>query len=148
MKTGIKRKSNGLTLSNVIFQSQQKMLIGVDNADLHYSKADVNGRPGSPIARLGPLGWTCIGPTGRQLGKRSHLIMHSFLTRDAHIEKANVGCCDVNNTLRKFWEIETHGTETKRAEDNQRKEERAGKSQVIVNTQRKSLFISCPMERR
>ena len=52
----------------------EDMLIGVDNADLHYSKVDVHGPPGSPIARLGPLGWTCIGPTGRQFEKRSHLL--------------------------------------------------------------------------
>ena len=120
------------------------LLIGVDNADLHYSKADVNGPPGSPIARLGPLGWTCIGPTGRQLGKRSHLIMHSFLTRDAHIEKANVGCCDVNNTLRKFWEIETYGTETKRAEV-MTKEERSAlekvESSLTHNGSRYSLAV-------
>ena len=37
------------------------LLIGVDNADLLYSRADVCGEPGSPIARLGPLGWSCIG---------------------------------------------------------------------------------------
>ena len=92
------------------------VLIGVDNADLHYSKVDVHGPPGGPIARLGPLGWTCIGPTGGQFEKRSHLIMHSFLTRDAPNEKTNVSCCDINNTLRNFWEIETYGTEAKRAE--------------------------------
>ena len=91
------------------------LLIGVDNADLHYSKVDVHGPPNSPTARLGPLGWTCIGPTGKQDSKRSHLIMHSFLTRDAHINKANVGCCVVNSSLRRFWEIESYGTDTKRS---------------------------------
>ena len=91
------------------------LLIGVDNADLHYSKVDVHGPPNSPTARLGPLGWTCIGPTGKQDSKRSHLIMHSFLTRDAHINKAKVDCCDVNSTLRRFWEVESYGTDTKRS---------------------------------
>ena len=37
------------------------LLIGVDQADLLYSLEDVRGRPGEPIARLTPLGWTCIG---------------------------------------------------------------------------------------
>ena len=54
------------------------LLIGLDNAGLHYSKVDVHGPPNSPTARLGPLGWTCIGPTGKPDSKRSHLIMHSF----------------------------------------------------------------------
>ena len=48
--------------------------IGVDNADLHYSKVDVLGPPNSPIARRGLLGWTCIGPTKKSDSKRSHLI--------------------------------------------------------------------------
>ena len=42
------------------------LLIGVDNIDLLYSRADVRGEPGSPIARLGPLGWSCIGATEKR----------------------------------------------------------------------------------
>ena len=38
------------------------LLIGVDYADLHYSFVDIRGNVGEPVARLGPLGWTCIGP--------------------------------------------------------------------------------------
>ena len=38
------------------------LLIGVDYADLHYSFVDIRGNVGKPVARLGPLGWTCIGP--------------------------------------------------------------------------------------
>ena len=37
------------------------MLIGADMSDLLYSLQDVRGEPGQPIARLTPLGWTCIG---------------------------------------------------------------------------------------
>ena len=32
------------------------LLKGMDNTELHYSMVDVHGSPGSPIARLGPLG--------------------------------------------------------------------------------------------
>ena len=39
------------------------LLIGIDNVDLHYSYADVRGKSSKePIARLGPLGWSCVGP--------------------------------------------------------------------------------------
>ena len=38
------------------------LLIDVDTANLHYSFVDVRGKVGEPVARLGPLGWTCIGP--------------------------------------------------------------------------------------
>ena len=37
------------------------MLIGLDYLELHTSLREVYGTPGDPIARLTPLGWTCIG---------------------------------------------------------------------------------------
>jgi hypothetical protein len=36
--------------------------IGVDNPEIHFSMVDFQGVDGGPVARLGPLGWTCIGP--------------------------------------------------------------------------------------
>lgn len=40
------------------------VLIGIDCADLHYALEEIRGRPGEPVARLTPLGWTCIGNPG------------------------------------------------------------------------------------
>ena len=37
------------------------MLKGLDCIDLHLALQEVRGRPGQPIARLTPLGWTCVG---------------------------------------------------------------------------------------
>ena len=37
------------------------MLIRLDCADLLYAIEKVREKPGKPIARLTPLGWTCIG---------------------------------------------------------------------------------------
>ena len=37
------------------------VLIGLDCADLHFSIKDICGAPGKSVARLTPLGWTCIG---------------------------------------------------------------------------------------
>ena len=31
------------------------LLIGIDNTQLHYSHVDLRGKPGGPIASLGPL---------------------------------------------------------------------------------------------
>ena len=42
------------------------VLIGIDCADLHCAIQEVRGRPGEPIARLAPLGWTCIGYPGSE----------------------------------------------------------------------------------
>ena len=36
------------------------MLLGLDCADLIYAIQEVRGKPREPIARLTPLGWTCI----------------------------------------------------------------------------------------
>jgi hypothetical protein len=82
-----KNKTNWPHLQSCDFATPAKeglvdLLIGVDNADLLYSRADVRGEPGSPIARLGPLGWSCIGATEKQRGTgcRTHTI-RTFLCR-------------------------------------------------------------------
>ena len=83
----------------------------MDNADLHYSRADVRGEEGDPVARLGPLGWTCIGsPEGKHwTGARAH-ISRTLFTRDPNASVSDV-CCDVDRTLKGFWEIESCGIE-------------------------------------
>ena len=82
------------------------LLIGVDNADLHYSFVDVHGKAGEPVARLGPLGWTCIGPPdGRaETGTRMHTIRTLF-TKDVGLASVAGACCDLDGTLKRFWEM-------------------------------------------
>ena len=93
------------------------LLIGVDNADLHYSMAHIRGPPGGPVARLGLLGWICIGRSKKQNGSsnRSRLV-HSFCTIKQGQVAPRKHCCDINDTLQKFWEVESYGTDAKRAE--------------------------------
>ena len=54
------------------------LLLGVDNVHLHNSIADIQGKSGDPIARLGPLGWTCIGVTSKRPRKERDLIYFTF----------------------------------------------------------------------
>ena len=61
------QKSNFQHLKNINFcevgdRPNVDILIGADNAELLFSKEEIVGKPGGPIARLTPLGWTCIGP--------------------------------------------------------------------------------------
>ena len=42
------------------------LLIGLDCAYLHSSIEVVRGKPSEPIARLTPLGWTCVGNKGQR----------------------------------------------------------------------------------
>ena len=53
------------------------VLIDQDHIDLHYSRCDVKGKPGEPIARLGPLGWSCVGYPGRKV-KREEMVRTNF----------------------------------------------------------------------
>lgn len=87
------------------------LLIGVDNAELHYSRADVRGKEGGPVACLGPLGWTCIGsPEGKQwTGARAH-VSRTLFAREPNVGVVGV-CCDIDRTLKGFWEIENCGIE-------------------------------------
>ena len=88
------------------------LLIGVDNADLLYSRADVRGEPGSPIARLGPLGWSCIGSTVKRQESthRTHTI-RTLLSRNTQEITGAAPCCQVDESVKRFWEIESCGTE-------------------------------------
>ena len=75
------------------------MIIGVEHLELIRSLREVSGKPGEPIARLTPLGWTAIGPTTSGLSKglrnATHFAFHA---------------CEVSDQLKKdierFWEIE------------------------------------------
>ncbi|CAB4034781.1 Hypothetical predicted protein, partial [Paramuricea clavata] len=76
------------------------ILIGLDYADLHYSVKDVRGQVNEPIARLTPLGWTCIGvPQDDQLCQLTNFNRTYFTRKDHKLD-------EVDAVLRKFWENE------------------------------------------
>ena len=80
------------------------LLIGTDYSDLHYSLRDIKGQPGEPIARLTPLGWTCIGSPDESDSDGQETHFSTFFVQD------QIQMAKVNDTLRSFWEIETSGT--------------------------------------
>ena len=75
----------------------------MDSADLHYSFKDVRGEPSQPIARLTPLGWTCVGDLGQI--RRSAKCRNYSVFEEAETE-------DLNVMLRRFWEIDNSGMES------------------------------------
>lgn len=83
------------------------ILIGIDYADLHYSIKDVRGKPGDPVARLTPLGWTCVGHPS--LCPKPNYRTNFIRTYFVH-EESSVG---LGNAVRKFWEIEDDGLQVK-----------------------------------
>ena len=73
------------------------LLIGLDSAELHYSFKDIKGEPGQPIARITPLGWTCVGAVDRmsQSDITTNFIRTYFASEQTTMEQ-------VNDTLRQF----------------------------------------------
>ena len=59
------------------------ILIGIDNAELHRTLKEVSGKPGEPLARLTPLGWTAVGEIGSSMGGNSnHSANLSYFVQD------------------------------------------------------------------
>ena len=89
------------------------VLIGVDQPEMHFSIVDFQGDDGGPVARLGPLGWTCIGPPKKTTGSvpRSHSV-RSLLSRRTVDDAGEHSCCDLDRTLKGFWEVEDFGIGT------------------------------------
>ena len=79
------------------------MLIGIDHLHLHNTKAELVGGHGDPVARLTPLGWTCVGnPTpGCAVTTNSGVHSQSFL-----VSKPSVDQDDLVQLVRKFWEVQ------------------------------------------
>ena len=71
------------------------LLIGVDQADLLYSVEDVRGQPGDPIARLTPLGWTCIG--NLEMNAPGVQTNFTFFLKDSD---------SLNDLVRRYWDID------------------------------------------
>ena len=65
------------------------MLIGLDCADLHFSLQDVQGEPGQPIARLTPLGWTCVGLVDEQQDCTTNFAGTYFATEETDVSNIN-----------------------------------------------------------
>ena len=127
-------------LQGIKFQSLGKrpiidMLIGIDYADLHFSIRDVRGRANEPIARLTPLGWTCIGnPYPAYQPKYS-----THLNRTYHIQaNARARVDDTDTLLQRFWEIESYGecqNEAEMSRDDESALEKVKSSMTFKNGQ-------------
>lgn len=76
------------------------ILVGTDHPYLHRSLEEKCGDPEDPIARLTPLGWTCIGKVNKTT-RQTYMSLH------VNTFKANV--MNADEILRKFWEVDNTG---------------------------------------
>ncbi|XP_067649100.1 uncharacterized protein [Haliotis asinina] len=79
------------------------ILIGMDYLELHCSQTDVCGQPGDPIARLTPLGWTCIGKV-HDPGTDNRQLTDSFFI---HGGKTTSDDKELEALVDRFWEVES-----------------------------------------
>ena len=79
------------------------ILLGIDYPQFHTSIKEVKGKNGDPVARLTPLGWTCVGQPVTPTTKLTNFI------KTFHVREIE----NLDYTLRRFWEIENEGTNTK-----------------------------------
>ena len=89
------------------------LLIGIDNSELHYSQVDLQGKmvdlsPGSDHS----VGAVLVRPKKRIC--ESTIPRYPYLVHTgASMERKKKGsCCDVDNSLKRFWETEKSGTDS------------------------------------
>jgi len=75
------------------------MLIGLDYANLHSALYEVHGNVGEPIARLTPLGWTCIGNTDKDT--------HTSLFSTYFVNQTS----ELDELTKEFWAMDSYGTQ-------------------------------------
>ena len=80
------------------------VLLGAHHHELMTTIKEVPGKRNEPSARLCPLGWTAIGrKIEEDLGGKHHTrLIGAFLIQQSEDY-------DLNDTLRKFWELEHDG---------------------------------------
>ena len=80
------------------------VLIGVDHPGVHTSLAEVRGTTGEPIARLTPLGWTCIG----QPSPTAKVCAFSGFAQTFFVQKQKHQDTELNHLVRQLWEVDGH----------------------------------------
>ena len=80
------------------------VLIGVDHPGVHTSLAEVRGTTGEPIARLTPLGWTCIGPPS----PTAKVCAFSGFAQTFFVQKQKHQDTELNHLVRQLWEVDGH----------------------------------------
>ena len=72
------------------------IFIGIDYIDLHCATEEIKGKPGEPIVRRTPLGWTCVGNLQGQGTNPHHFnFVRTFNASSLELEKIDL-------TLKKF----------------------------------------------
>jgi hypothetical protein len=117
------RHLRSIPFASVTDRETIDMLIGIDNADLHFACREIGGELGEPTARLTPIGWTCVG----QL-EGEEVTRQTFFCQDCESGTAQA--------LKGFWAVEEvpeGGKAAGRSDEEQRAEAIVSSSLQLVD---------------
>ena len=102
-----KLKTNFPHLKNILLprrvqKGKVDLLIGLDHPELHASLSELTGLPGQPIARLTPLGWSCVG----KIKPEKTLSFEKTFHANTFFCKKDRDYAVIHNSLQKMWEYE------------------------------------------
>lgn len=90
-----------------VYHDVVDILVGLDAIDLHNTIEEIWGKPGEPVARRTPLGWTCVGDPEKYIPSESSNYAQSF-----HVHASE----NLDQTLRRFWELDAIGIRSDNSE--------------------------------
>ena len=97
----------GITFPRIEKPRQIDALLGINCAELQVSLKEVCGRPGEPIARLTPLGWTAVGPVSRTSTRNDYPATHLAVVQHG----SETADHQLAGLVKQFWEIESSLTD-------------------------------------
>ncbi|CAM1295397.1 Uncharacterised protein r2_g452 [Pycnogonum litorale] len=93
----------GITFPRLPGHNSVDLLIGADHPELMLALEERLGKPGDPVARRTPLGWTCIGPTEALTFAD---ISESNQLKSFHVQTVEAR---LDDQLRLMWSSDTQG---------------------------------------
>lgn len=87
-------------------------MVGIDNVEFYYFYVDFWGKSGGFIVCFGLFGWSCIGVVDENKVERMwiYVICVLFIKEFVWSDEREI-CCDIDNSFKRFWEIEKFGIE-------------------------------------
>lgn len=87
-------------------------MVGIDNVEFYYFYVDFRGKSGGFIVRFGLFGWSCIGAFDENgVARMRFYVIRVLFIKEFVWSDGKEFCCDVDNSFKRFWEIEKFGIE-------------------------------------
>ena len=108
------------------------VLIGSDHPELTLALEERVGKPGEPVARRTPLGWTCVGRIPDPYCRQFVAHARTFWSQDVQVVEG----AKIDEQLRRMWEVDSLGVNSS-DDDLMSPEERLATSKAIESRKRR-----------